>query len=169
MVEEPASPYWPVRRRPAHHGRVLEVLHVLSLFAWIPLALLAHVQRDQRKAARVLWGLCAAAGLLCAYALFMHFVWSRTVVAPIRADLLLVIPLMTLTSLGVGLWGVRKPGAPAKVASALLLALSLPTLVVFGKQMLDVRADLAQLDSRPALIFEAQFRNPVTFRNSRRG
>lgn len=142
---------------------MLEYLHVLTLFSWIPLALLARAQRDRRSAARVLWWLCAATVLLWGYVLYMDFVWSRTVVAPIRVDLLLMIPA-TLTFVGVGLWGLRTPGAPAKTAAVLLLALSLPTLVAFAMRMQSTSRDLAKLDSRPALIYEAQFRNPDTFR-----
>jgi len=144
-------------------AEVLEYLHLLTLFSWVPLALLARAQRDRRRAARVLWWLCAGTALLCGYILYVNFVWSKTVVAPIRVDLFLVIPLTTLTFMGVGLWGLRMPGAQAKIAAALLLTLSLPTLVVFAKQVLSARHDLAKLDLRPALIYEAQFRDPDTF------
>lgn len=144
---------------------VLEYLHVLTLFSWIPLGLLARAQRDRRGAARILWWLCAGTVLLCGYILYIDFIWSRTVVAPIRVDLVFVVPLTTLTFVGVGLWGLWTPGALAKIAAALLLALSLPTLVVFALQMSSVRHERAKLDLRPSLIYEAQFRNPDTFRN----
>lgn len=144
---------------------MLEYLHVLTLFSWIPLALLASAQNARGHAARFLWWLCGGTFLLCGYILYLDFVWSKTVVAPIRVDLLLVIPLTTITFTGVGLWGLRRPGARARAASLLLLALSLPTLLVFAERMWRASSDMARMDTKPALIYEAQFRNPDTFRN----
>lgn len=144
---------------------MLEYLRVLTFFSWIPLALLAGTQSDHRRAARVLWALCGVTFLLCGYILYLDFVWSKTVIAPIRVDLLLLIPLSTITFTVVGVWGLRRRGRLAKVASVLLLALSLPTLGVFAQGMWKSGKELVRLNARPALIFEAQFRNPETFRN----
>lgn len=144
---------------------MLEYLHVLTFFSWIPLALLASTQKDQRPAARFLWVLCAVTFLLCGYILYLDFIWSRTVVAPIRVDLLLLIPLSTVTFTVVGVWGLRRPGGLPKIASILLLALSLPTLLVFAQGMWKSSKDIVRLNARPALIFEAQFRNPQTFKS----
>ena len=103
--------------------------------------------------------------LLCGYILYLDFIWAKTVVAPIRLDLLFLIPLSTLTFTGVGVWGVRKPGRLTKMASVLLLAFSVPTLLVFAQGIWKSSKDIVRLNARPALIFEAQFRNPQTFRN----
>lgn len=103
--------------------------------------------------------------LLCAYNLYLDFVWSKTVVAPIRVDLLLTVPLSAGTAFAVGLWAARQPGQPAKFAAGLLFVCSVPTLTVFVWGMWNASRDAARLDSRPALIFEAEFRNPVTFAN----
>ena len=144
---------------------MLDYLHVLTFFSWIPLALLAGTQRVHRDAARFLWILCGVTFLLCGYVLYLDFVWSKTVVAPIRVDLLLLVPLGTVTFTAVGVWGLRQPGALPKVASALLLVFSLPTLLVFAQAMWKSSRNIALLNTRPALFFEAQFRNPQTFRN----
>ena len=144
---------------------MLEYLHVLTFFSWIPLALLASSQKGRRLAARWLWALCGVTFLLCGYILYLDFIWSKTVVAPIRVDLLFLIPLSTVTFTGVGVWGVRKPGGLPKIASVLLLAFSVPTLLVFAQGIWKSSKDMVRLNARPALIFEAQFRNPQTFKN----
>jgi hypothetical protein len=144
---------------------MLEYLHVLTFFSWIPLALLAGSQKDHASAVRFLWALSGGTFLLCGYILYLDFIWSRTVVAPIRVDLLLLIPLGTVTFTVVGVWGLRRPGGLPKIASVLLLAMSLPTLLVFAQGMWKSSKDIARLDARPSLIFEAQFRNPETFGN----
>jgi len=142
-----------------------DYLHLLPFFSWIPLALLAGSQLGRRRAARVLWTITGGTFLLCGYMLYLDFVWSRHVVAPIRVDLLLLIPLTTVTFIGVGLWGLLKPGGAAKIASVLLLALSLPTLVDFTQDMRRSGVEIARMNTRPALLFEAQFRNARTFEN----
>lgn len=144
---------------------MLEYLHVLTVFSWIPLAPLAAAQGGRPKASRVLWTLCGLTFLLCGYILYLDFIWSKTVVAPIRVDLLLVIPLTTVTFSGVGVWGLLQRGAVSKIASLLLLAFSVPTLAVFVQGMIGSAKDIAQMNRRPAMIFEAQFRNPRTFEN----
>jgi hypothetical protein len=88
---------------------ILEYLYLLTFFSWIPLALLAAAQRGRRPASRVIWTLCGVTFVLCGYLLYLEFVWSKTVIAPIRVDLLLLIPLGTLTFLGVAVWGLRRP------------------------------------------------------------
>lgn len=142
---------------------MLEYLHVLTVFSWIPLALLAGAQPRGRTASRVLWTLTALTFVLCGYILYLDFVWSKTVVAPIRVDLLLVIPLTTVTFSAVGVWGVAQRGAVSKFAALMLLAFSIPTLVVFARGMVRSAKDLAQMNRSPAMVFEAQFRNPRTF------
>ena len=142
---------------------MLEYLHLLTFFSWLPLALLAGAQQGQRPAARVLWTLCGLTFVLCGYLLYLEFIWSKTVIAPIRVDLLLLIPLGTVTFTAVAVWGLRRPGLRSKIASVLLLALSLPTLIVFVHGMWRSGQSLARLNARPALIFEARFRNPQTF------
>ena len=139
-----------------------EYLYLATFFSWIPLALLAGTQRG-RPAARVLRTLGVITFLFCGYLLYLEFIWSRTVVAPIRVDLLLLIPVATVTFIGVGLWGLFRPGGLPKIASLVLLALSLPTLVVFAQGIWKSSRNMVRLDARPALIFEAQFRNPQTF------
>jgi hypothetical protein len=143
---------------------LLEYLHVLTFFSWIPLALLAAAQRGTR-AARVLWTIAGLTLLLCGYILYLDFVWAKTVIAPIRVDLLLLIPLTTVTFTGIGVWGLRRPGALAKIASLLLLVLSVPTLAVFAQGLWRSTKEIVRMNARPALIFEAQFRNPRTFEN----
>jgi hypothetical protein len=143
---------------------MLEYLYLLTFFSWIPLALLASAQTDRPRAARFLWTLSALTFLLCGYLLYLQFIWSKTVVAPIRVDLLLLIPLGTITFAAVGVWGIRKPGVLTQVASVLLLAFSMPTFAVFARGMWKTGRDLARLNERPSLVFEAQFRNPQTFR-----
>jgi len=140
-------------------------LSLLPFFCWIPLAALAVARTREIGRARALWTLAGLTFVLCGGMLYLEFIWSRHVVNPIRVDLLLLIPLTTLTFTGVGVWGLRRPGALAKAASILLLALSLPTLAVFLRDMWAVNRDIARLDERPALVFEAQFRNPQTFRD----
>ena len=137
---------------------MLEYLHVLTFFSWIPLALLASSQKGRRPTARWLWALCGVTFLLCGYILYLDFIWSKTVVAPIRVDLLFLIPFSTVTFTGVGVWGVRKPGGLPKIASVLLLAFSVPTLLVFAQGIWKSSKDMVRLNARPALIFEAQFR-----------
>jgi hypothetical protein len=144
---------------------MLEYLHVLTFFSWIPLALLANSQKDRKPSGPFLWALCGLTFLLCGYILYLDFIWAKTVVAPIRLDLLFLIPLSTLTFTGVGVWGVRKPGWLTKMASVLLLAFSVPTLLVFAQGIWKSSKVIVRLNARPALIFEAQFRNPQTFRN----
>ncbi len=144
---------------------MLGYLHLFTLFSWMPLALLASTQRDRRATARFLWLLSGTTALLCAYTLYLDFVWSKTVVAPIRVDLVFVVPLTTITFSAVGLWGLSRPGALAKLAAVLLLVLSLPTLALYGISIRSAGQDLQRLDRRPALIYEAQFRNPDTFRS----
>ena len=144
---------------------MLEYLHVLTFFSWIPLALLASSQKGRKPAAPFLWALCGVTFLLCGYILYLDFIWSKTVVAPIRVDLLFLIPLSTLAFTSVALWGVRKPGGLPKTASVLLLVFSVPTLLVFAQESWKSSRDIVRLNARPALIFEAQFRNPQTFKN----
>ena len=144
---------------------MLERLYLLTFFSWIPLALLAGAQKGQRPASRVIWTLCGVTFALCGYLLYLEFIWSKTVAAPIRVDLLLLIPLATVTFIGVGVWGLRRPGMVSKIASTLLLAWSLPTLVVFVHGMWKSSQSLVRLNARPALIFEAKFRNARTFEN----
>ena len=144
---------------------MLEYLYLLTFFSWIPLALLAGAQKGQRPASRVLWTLCGVTFALCGYLLYLEFVWSKTVIAPIRVDLLLLIPLATATFTGVGVWGLRRRGVVSKIASVLLLVFSLPTLVVFTHGMWKSSQSLVRLNARPALIFEARFRNVRTFEN----
>jgi hypothetical protein len=144
---------------------MLEYLHILTFFSWIPLALLAGSQKDHRPAARFLWGLCAVTFLLCVYILYLDLVWSKTVTAPIRIDLLFLIPLGTVGYIVVGVWGIRKQGRLPKIASVLLLVFSVPTLLVFAHGMWQSGKDMTRLDARSSLIFEAQFRNPETFKS----
>ena len=144
---------------------MLEYLHVLTFFSWIPLALLASSEKGRKPAAPFLWTLCGVTFLLCGYILYIDFIWSKTVVAPIRVDLLFLIPFSTVTFTGVGVWGVRKPGGLPKIASVLLLAFSVPTLLVFAQGIWKSSKDMVRLNARPALIFEAEFRNPQTFKN----
>ena len=143
---------------------MLDYLHLLTLCSWLPLAILAGARTGHRSA-RVLWTLSVVTCLLFGYMLYLDFVWSKTVVAPIRVDLLLVIPLTTVTFTAIGVWGLRKPGAAAKIASLLLLAFSVPTLVVFAQGMARSIRETARMDTRPALVFAAQFRNARTFQN----
>jgi hypothetical protein len=144
---------------------MLEYLHVLTFFSWIPLALLARSQKGRKPAAPFLWALCGVTFLLCGYILYLDFIWSKTVIAPIRLDLLFLIPLSTIAFTGVAVWGVRKSEGLAKIASVLLLVFSVPTLLVFAQGIWQSSKDIVRLNARPALIFEAQFRNPQTFRN----
>jgi hypothetical protein len=144
---------------------MLEYLYLLTFFSWIPLAVMARAQRRRPAAARVLWTLSCVTFVLCGYLLYLEFIWSKTVIAPIRVDLLLLIPLGTGGFICVGIWGLRRAGALTKAASVLLLLLSLPTLVVFMQGMWRSSQSLVRLNARPALIFEAQFRNARNFEN----
>ena len=96
---------------------MIEYLYLLTFFSWIPLALLAGAHKGQRPASRVMWTLCGVTFALCGYLLYLEFVWSKTVIAPIRVDLLLLIPLATVTFTGVGVWGLRRRGMVSKIAS----------------------------------------------------
>lgn len=142
---------------------MLDYFDLLTLSSWAPLALLARSQTSRPAAARLLW--IASGVTLAAWvgSLYLDFVWARRVVAPIRVDLLLTIPVSTMTFAAIGAWGLRQAGGLAKIASVLLLALSLPTLSVFLHAMWTSGRDAARLDTRASLIFEAQFRNPRTF------
>lgn len=144
---------------------MLEYLYLLTFFSWMPLALLAGARNVERPASRALWTLCGLTFVLCGYLLYLEFVWAKTVIAPIRVDLLLLIPLGTLTFTGVGVWGLRRPGIVSKTASVLLLAMSLPTFVVFVQGMWRSGQSLVRMNARPALVHEARFRNPRTFEN----
>jgi len=144
---------------------VTAFLSLLPFFGWIPLAALAVARTREAGSARALWMLSGLTFVLCGCMLYLEFIWSRHVVNPIRVDLLLLIPLTTMTFTGIGVWGLRRRGALAKAASVVLIASCLPTLAVFLRGMWAVNRDMARLDQRPALIFEAQFRNPQTFRS----
>jgi hypothetical protein len=56
---------------------MLEYLHVLTFFSWIPLALLASTQNDQRPTARFLWALCGVTFLLCGYILYFESFFGK--------------------------------------------------------------------------------------------
>src|SRR5207237_275073 len=63
------------------------------------------------------------------------------------------------------IWALRRGGAMMKTGAVLLLALSVPTLAVFLQGMWKSSQSLVRLNARPALIFEAQFRDRRTFEN----
>src|SRR5439155_6074573 len=67
------------------------------------------------------------------------------------------------TAIAVGWWAVKQPSRLARFAAVLLFLCSMPTLGVFVWRMWNASRDAARMDARPALIFEAEFRNPRTF------
>ena len=131
---------------------MLDYLHLLPFFAWVPLALLAIWRMRERRGANVFWSLCGLFLLLWAANLYLEFVWSKTVVAPIRVDLLLTIPVAAGIAIIVGLWAVRQRAALPRIASILLLACSVPPLAVFVGGLWSAQRDAARLDTRPSLI-----------------
>jgi hypothetical protein len=106
------------------------------------------------------------------YELYMTFVWSKKVVAPIRIDLLLIVPFLCIIYAASGILTIRsvlrdRPSAgvriPALVLSAFLLALPTWNVGRLGKIFHDGRERTQRFTSRERELFQARFRNPQTF------
>lgn len=111
----------------------------------------------------MLWSLAAAMFLLCGYDLYLDFVWSRHVVAPIRVDLLLTIPLAIAVSIGAAVWALRQRAIAPAIAAVMLFAVSLPPLALVARQTWSANRDMVRMRARPTMIFDAQFRNRASF------
>ena len=136
-------------------------------FAWIPLTLMAISLRSRKSSAIQVGRFAGLSVLLCLYVLYMEFIGSRKVVAPIRVDLLLLIPLFSGLYIAAGLWGLSRWAAQKStlllISSLTLLAISGPTIIVFATSMWNAERHLAKLDSIDSLLFEAQFQNEQNF------
>ncbi len=108
----------------------------------------------------------------CVYEAYMSFVWSPKVVAPIRIDLLLIVPALSVAYGGAALVAIRnvvrdRPGAglrvPVLVLSALLMAVPTWNLGRLLQIFREGRELTSRFMSREKLLFEARFRDPETF------
>ena len=82
-------------------------------------------------------------------------------------DLLFLIPVFSTFYLFIGFWGIRHRkelnSVLASLSSIVLILISAPTLTVFIHGVWTSGQDIAKLNTIPALLFEAQFKNKENF------
>src|SRR6266540_3118148 len=143
------------------------ILYLMTFFAWVPLGAMAFGARGSRRRVKSLSALTALSLLACVYVLYMDFIWSKRVIAPIRVDLLLLIPLSSGLYLAMGAWGLnvwRTSHSRLMLVSSVFLVLPAAFLfVAFWYSMWSSNKTAAKIDSIPALLFDAQFKNAENF------
>ncbi len=147
---------------------------MILFLGWIASGLLLALLRGRLAwwERRILIAVTALGALLSVYEVYMSLVWSPKVIAPIRVDLLLVIPFLCISYFGAGMIAVRnvvanRPKAskriPILVLSAFLFAL--PTwnigriLMIFqhGREL------TRRFMTREQQLFQARFRDAETY------
>jgi hypothetical protein len=145
-------------------------LHIALSFAWIPLGLIAFSTRKSKKIFCTFSSFTALSLILCVYVLYTAFIWSKTVVNPIRIDFLLIIPIFSILYLTLGFFGLilwkRSHSRVVLFSSSLLVLISTATLINLIVSTLDFRQRLAKLDSVPSLLFAAQFKSAGNFQKT---
>ncbi len=105
----------------------------LIYLAWIPLVLMIVPFKKSGRPIGKLVTFATIAFLLFIYEFYMDFVWARTVTVPIRLDLLLIVPVLSVSCLAVGIGGFvgRKSEKSALFTSStmVLILLSCATLL----------------------------------------
>ncbi len=150
-------------------GTLFRVAYLEALVLWAPLLLLAGGARKAPTPVRVAM---VASAMAAANECFMTFVWEPTVTAPIRIDILLLLPVLgfiNAISGGIMLYsGVLKKNQEQKRDGSLivmgLLCLSVPMLAIVG--WVDVSSHMRTLqrssDDGRRLRFEAGFRDDAS-------
>lgn len=147
---------------------LFQVAYIAAFLLWIPLAMVAAMQPSVRR--RVLVPLLASA-IAAAYEAYMSLVWSHTVSAPIRVDILLVMFVLGGVDALAGfslLAGGRGRRDRKPLMFAATLCLGVPALAIVG--FIALSADTAGVDRNLDLArrfrFEAYFRDEETQRRA---
>ncbi|APV51280.1 hypothetical protein BWI17_17270 [Betaproteobacteria bacterium GR16-43] len=145
-------------------SQLFRYAYLAELFLWVPLAYCVVTLPASR---RWLIGPAAFSLLAAVYEGYMTFVWERTVVAPIRVDIFLVVFMATIVNViaGLGLAFGGKGTTERKPRSIIAtLCLAIPVLAIAG--YLYMRADTAALDVQfeqgRKYRFETAFRDDAT-------
>lgn len=147
-------------------GGLFLIAYLAQLALWLPLGLIVWRVPGMR---RWLAGAFGVSALAMAYEAFMTFVWSPTVVNPIRVDILLVMLIGCVVDFFTGI-ALVKPAREGvhrfAAASAASLCLLIPALALLGYVAL--RAESAAVGDRLSqgrlYRFEAGFRDDATQR-----
>jgi len=143
---------------------LFQFAYFAALLLWIPLAMVAVVQPSVRR--RVIAPLVASA-IGAAYEAYMTFVWSHSVINPIRIDIFLVIFALGVVDAIAGFsLLVSARGRPDRKSLVLAgaLCLGVPVLAIAGFVALQQHtADVDRnLDLARQFRFEAYFRDDQT-------
>ena len=127
-------------------GEIFRIAYLAELWLWVPLAVIVAMVPGMRRWIAVPLGVSA---LALVYEGYMTLVWERTVVAPIRVDIFLVMIAAGLVDLVAGL-ALLRPAisgvhrSQARIAAALCLGIVVAALA----GGLGLRIDLAAVDDK---------------------
>jgi hypothetical protein len=145
---------------------VFEVTYIATFCCWVFVALIFLAFKRAKTPAPIIKILAVLSLVVWIYIINAEFM-SRRVVAPIRVDLVLLIPLFSSLYIAVGIWGLwrwRTQRAGLLLLSSLaLIVIPIQPLVDFVVQMKAGAKNMSKIESIDSLLFEAQFKNEENF------
>ena len=148
----------------------LVIAYLLAMFAWIPLLLIKASGGNQIDTRRLRNASLLSIALLV-YEAYMRFIWSPTVVAPMRLDLLMLVPIAACVSAyyAIQIWRDSTPKesyqatiSGARWVSVILLFIPFLTMLGFfvvGNRSVQMNQ---QLSDQSRFEYEMRFRNAET-------